>query len=70
MAEEIPGLVDLPRGCRFAPRCEARIAAGLTRCTEDEPALVEIEPGHRVRCYLHHDVAEVDERPVAEPATP
>ncbi|MGH9212316.1 MAG: ABC transporter ATP-binding protein [Acidimicrobiales bacterium] len=55
----VPDLVDLPVGCRFAPRCEARIAHGLTRCTEALPALVEVEPGHQVRCYLHSD--EVDE---------
>ena len=64
----VPTLVDLPPGCRFASRCDARVEAGLTRCTEEEPALVEVEPGHRVRCYLHHDVAEG--QPVATPATP
>jgi oligopeptide/dipeptide ABC transporter ATP-binding protein len=60
----VPNLIDLPPGCRFAGRCEARVAAGLTRCTEEEPALVEVEPGHRVRCYLHHDVAEGEGQPV------
>jgi oligopeptide/dipeptide ABC transporter ATP-binding protein len=54
----VPDLVDLPEGCRFAPRCEARIAHGLTQCTEALPALVEVEPGHRVRCYLHSDEVE------------
>ena len=55
----VPNLIDLPPGCRFASRCEARIEAGLTRCTEELPALVEVEPGHRVRCFLHSDAAEV-----------
>ena len=54
----VPDLIDLPVACRFAPRCEARIAHGLTRCTEALPALVEIAPGHRVRCFLHSDEAE------------
>jgi peptide/nickel transport system ATP-binding protein len=54
----VPNLVDLPAGCRFAPRCEARIEAGLTRCVEEMPALVEVTPGHKVRCFLHSDVAE------------
>ncbi len=55
----VPNLIDLPVGCRFAPRCEARIEAGLTRCIEEMPALVEVAPGHKVRCFLHSDVAEV-----------
>ncbi len=54
----VPDLVDLPGGCRFAPRCGARVQAGLTRCTEAVPALVEVAPGHRVRCYLHSERAE------------
>jgi oligopeptide/dipeptide ABC transporter ATP-binding protein len=55
----VPNLIDLPPGCRFAPRCQARIEYGLTRCTEEMPALVEVAPGHKVRCYLHSDEAEV-----------
>ena len=54
----VPNLIDLPAGCRFAPRCEARIEAGLTRCLEEMPALVEVAPGHKVRCFLHSDAAE------------
>jgi peptide/nickel transport system ATP-binding protein len=53
----VPNLIDLPPGCRFAPRCTARAEAGLTRCTEELPALVEVTPGHKVRCFLHSDVA-------------
>ena len=53
----VPNLIDLPPGCRFAPRCQARIEAGLTQCTEAMPALVEVEPGHKVRCFLHSDEA-------------
>ena len=54
----VPNLVDLPAGCRFAPRCRAREEHGLTRCTEEMPALVEVAEGHRVRCFLHSDAAE------------
>ena len=54
----VPNLIDLPVGCRFASRCEARIQAGLTRCIEEMPALVEVQPGHKVRCFLHSDAAE------------
>ncbi|HEY8524117.1 MAG TPA: ABC transporter ATP-binding protein [Acidimicrobiales bacterium] len=54
----VPSLIDLPPGCRFAPRCAAREEHGLTRCTEELPALVEVAPGHKVRCFLHSDAVE------------
>jgi oligopeptide/dipeptide ABC transporter ATP-binding protein len=54
----VPNLVDLPPGCRFAPRCGPRVEHGLTQCTEALPALVEVAPGHRVRCFLHSDEVE------------
>ena len=54
----VPDLVDLPVGCRFAPRCRAREEHGLTRCTEEMPALAEVAPGHAVRCFLYSDAAE------------
>jgi oligopeptide/dipeptide ABC transporter ATP-binding protein len=56
----VPNLINLPPGCRFAPRCEARIEHGLTRCTEEMPALVEVAGGHKVRCFLHSDEVQVD----------
>jgi oligopeptide/dipeptide ABC transporter ATP-binding protein len=49
----VPNLIDMPPGCRFAPRCEARIERGLTQCTEEEPALLPVKPGHLVRCWLY-----------------
>ena len=51
----VPNLIDLPPGCHFAPRCQARIEAKLEACTVAVPALVEVVPGHRVRCFLHSD---------------
>jgi oligopeptide/dipeptide ABC transporter ATP-binding protein len=50
----VPNLAALPPGCTFAPRCPYRMDV----CTTAVPALVEIEPGHHVRCYLHSDRAE------------
>src|SRR5262249_1388231 len=64
----VPNLIDLPPGCRFAPRCEARGEAGLTRGVEERPALVEVRPGHTVRCFLP-SAAAVDSRPVTLGAT-
>jgi oligopeptide/dipeptide ABC transporter ATP-binding protein len=53
----IPGvvcdLIDTPPGCKFAPRCKARIENNLTRCELSEPHLIEVSPDHKVRCWLH-----------------
>jgi oligopeptide/dipeptide ABC transporter ATP-binding protein len=38
-----------PSGCRLRDRCPYAFA----RCSEDEPPLKEIAPGHRVACHLH-----------------
>ncbi|CAO0819928.1 dipeptide ABC transporter ATP binding subunit DppD [Desulfarculales bacterium] len=51
----VPLLDALPPGCTFSDRCPQRFAP----CQEAEPALVEVAPGHRVRCYLHHRQARV-----------
>jgi len=44
----VPNLIDPPPGCRFAPRC--RHVMGV--CTETEPLLREVAPGHRMACHL------------------
>jgi oligopeptide/dipeptide ABC transporter ATP-binding protein len=49
----VPNLVNLPPGCRFAPRCRAREEYNLEICTRLEPSLDEIEPDHDVRCWLY-----------------
>ena len=49
----VPNLINLPSGCKFAPRCQARIEHELTQCTEDEPDLIEMAPNHWVRCWLY-----------------
>src|SRR5688572_17957814 len=49
----VPNLVNLPPGCRFAPRCQSRIKYALTICTEVKPELEEVKPGHFVRCWLY-----------------
>ncbi len=51
----VPTPVDLPPGCRFAPRCEARVEHGLAICEESAPDLLEVAPGHAVRCWLYQD---------------
>jgi oligopeptide/dipeptide ABC transporter ATP-binding protein len=49
----VPNLVNLPPGCQFAPRCRPRVEHGLTICTEKEPELKPVVPGHTVRCWLY-----------------
>jgi len=51
----VPNLVNLPSGCRFAPRCRLREQYGLKVCSEVEPELVEVQSGHLVRCWLYTD---------------
>jgi len=51
----VPNLVNLPPGCRFAPRCAAREKFGLKICTEKKPDLMETLEGHLVRCWLYQD---------------
>lgn len=46
---EIPSPVKPPPGCRFNTRCPY----AHERCTIEEPAFVEVEPGHHVACHLY-----------------
>ncbi len=61
----VPNLVNLPPGCRFAPRCQARIKYGLNICTDRKPDLIEAESGHKVRCWLYQS-AEGHAAPLAK----
>jgi len=52
--ETIPGTVptlrgDIAPGCRFAPRCPFVKSV----CTEKDPVLKEVKPGHKVSCWLY-----------------
>ena len=52
----VPNLVNLPVGCRFAPRCTAREKFGLKICTDKKPELTDAASnGHLVRCWLYQD---------------
>ncbi len=43
----VPSLLDLPTGCSFRERC----SQGLDLCGRKNPSLIEVEPGHLVRCW-------------------
>jgi len=48
---EIPSPVNIPRGCRFRTRCPE----GRETCSQVEPEIREVEPGHFVSCHLFSD---------------
>ena len=50
----VPGLLDLPAGCKFAPRCPYVIA----ECTEAEPALLAVSAEHSARCIRFEQVGD------------
>jgi len=43
-----PNLLEPPPGCRFAPRCDEKTGA----CGNEDPAMLEVDPGHFVHCHL------------------
>jgi oligopeptide/dipeptide ABC transporter ATP-binding protein len=49
----VPNLIDLPLGCRFAPRCRARVEHELAICTREKPHLKPVAAYHTVRCWLY-----------------
>jgi oligopeptide/dipeptide ABC transporter ATP-binding protein len=44
----VPSAQEFPPGCKFTSRCAKRMEI----CEHIEPALLEIAPGHWVRCHL------------------
>jgi len=47
---EIPSAADPPSGCVFHTRCPRKLPTGI--CESTEPALLEEEPGHQIRCHI------------------
>ena len=54
----VPDLIDLPEGCRFAPRCRAREEYELAICTQKIPDHKPVQSDHSVRCWLYQDQDE------------
>ncbi len=44
---EVSSAIDVPKGCRFNPRCPY----AMEECRKEEPELVPVGPGHSVACY-------------------
>jgi oligopeptide/dipeptide ABC transporter ATP-binding protein len=53
----VPRLLDLPAGCKFAPRCSYVIE----ECRQTEPALLAVNPAHMSRCIRSDRVGEEKE---------
>ena len=45
---EVPNLINSPKGCLFAGRCEHC----MKKCHEISPSLLTVAPGHQVACHL------------------
>jgi peptide/nickel transport system ATP-binding protein len=50
----VPNLISLPPGCRFAPRCTARVEHANPLATVAHPELRATQGDHLVRCWLYH----------------
>ncbi|MDY8022067.1 ABC transporter ATP-binding protein [Paenibacillus polymyxa] len=48
---QVPNPLDMPKGCRFAPRCQ--FAKEI--CRAEAPELTEVAPGHKSRCLLQQE---------------
>ena len=49
-----PDLINLPTGCKFHPRCPL----ASERCYSEEPALIEVKPGHEAACWHWPDARQ------------
>jgi len=54
----VPTPLDPPWQCPFFSRCPDAMPG---KCDQAMPALVEYEPGHFARCYLHSDATEPED---------
>ena len=54
----VPGLLNLPPGCTFHPRCPEAMAV----CRRQEPDLLPANGAPRVRCWLYAKQSEPDQR--------
>lgn len=55
---DVPSPINPPAGCIFAGRCRHV----MPKCRERDPALMEIESGHEVKCFLFSDT-EAEQSP-------
>jgi len=68
----VPNLIDLPAGCRFAPRCRAREEFQVSPAADMHPHLRTYSGDHTIRCWLYHTSEETPDwrPPLASEVTP
>ena len=59
--DELPDQIDLPKGCRFWPRCPE----AFDRCKKEEPSLYRIGEGHYAACFLRENFAQNEKTRIA-----
>ncbi|MFW5992279.1 MAG: ABC transporter ATP-binding protein, partial [Halanaerobiaceae bacterium] len=66
--EAIPGVVpnplDFPDGCKYNTRCPL----ADKKCKNEEPAIKEIEAGHKIRCWHHKELVKLKQEVESESA--
>ena len=53
---DIPSAVDPPPGCPFQTRCPRKHQVPGSLCETVVPPMVELAPGHEVKCHLSAEV--------------
>jgi len=53
IAGDVPDVTDLPRGCKFYPRCALKTAKIDKKCLTQEPPLAKVGKAHMCRCWLY-----------------
>ena len=47
----VPSIFSMPKGCKFCTRCRDVFEP----CRDIEPDLLEVRPGHAVRCHKYKE---------------
>ena len=56
MKGEIPGIENIPEGCKFCTRCPY----ATEQCMKERPELQEVAPGHMVACFRAKELCKED----------
>jgi len=54
----VPSPFNMPKGCRFHPRCE--FARDI--CRQEEPQLIDLGGGHEAACFIHTNYKSMREK--------
>jgi peptide/nickel transport system ATP-binding protein len=61
LAGDIPSAATPPSGCVFNTRCPRKLGP---ICEQEEPPLIEVEPGHTMRCHIpFEELRELQQTP-------